>query len=42
VGIVYSVVVNGKILADAFKGKFKLAGSAVAHIGFGLLMSWAR
>ncbi|QEC75366.1 cytochrome c biogenesis protein CcsA [Mucilaginibacter ginsenosidivorax] len=37
-GSVYSVLVNGKVLADAFKGKFKLAGSAVAHIGFGLLM----
>ncbi|WP_184548576.1 cytochrome c biogenesis protein CcsA [Mucilaginibacter sp. FT3.2] len=37
-GSVYSVIVNGKVLVDAFKGKFKLAGSAVAHIGFGLLM----
>ena len=37
-GSVYSVIANGKILADAFKGKWKLAGSAVAHIGFGLLM----
>lgn len=37
-GAVYSVFVNGKVLVDAFKGKFKLAGSAVAHIGFGLLM----
>jgi cytochrome c-type biogenesis protein CcmF len=35
---IYTVVSNGKILADAFKGKFKLAGSAVSHIGFGLLM----
>jgi cytochrome c-type biogenesis protein CcmF len=35
---VYSVVANTKILADAIKGKFKLAGSAVAHIGFGLLL----
>jgi cytochrome c-type biogenesis protein CcmF len=37
-GSIYSVIANGKVLADAFKGKFKLAGSAVAHIGFGLLM----
>lgn len=37
-GSVYSVIANVKVLADAFKGKFKLAGSAVAHIGFGLLM----
>jgi cytochrome c-type biogenesis protein CcmF len=37
-GSVYSVVANAKVLADAFKGKFKLAGSAVAHIGFGLLL----
>ncbi|RCH56170.1 cytochrome C biogenesis protein [Mucilaginibacter hurinus] len=37
-GSVYSVVANGKVLADALKGKFKLAGSAVAHIGFGLLL----
>lgn len=35
---VYSVMSNGKVLADAFSGKFKLAGSAVAHIGFGLLL----
>jgi cytochrome c-type biogenesis protein CcmF len=37
-GSVYSVIANGKVLADAFKGQFKLAGSAVAHIGFGLLL----
>ena len=37
-GSVYSVVANGKILADALKGKFKLAGSAVAHIGFALML----
>ncbi|WP_114937177.1 cytochrome c biogenesis protein CcsA [Mucilaginibacter endophyticus] len=37
-GSVYSVIANGKVLADAFKGKFKLAGAAVAHIGFGLLL----
>jgi cytochrome c-type biogenesis protein CcmF len=35
---VYSILVNAKVLADAFKGKFKLAGSAVAHIGFGLML----
>ena len=38
VGAIYSVLANGKVLIDAFKGKFKLAGSAVAHIGFGLIM----
>ncbi len=34
----YSILVNGKVLSDAFKGKFKLAGSAVAHIGFALML----
>jgi cytochrome c-type biogenesis protein CcmF len=29
---------NGKVLADVFKGKVKLAGSAIAHIGFGLIL----
>jgi cytochrome c-type biogenesis protein CcmF len=38
IGSVYSLLANGKILVDAFKGKFKLAGSAVAHIGFGLIL----
>jgi cytochrome c-type biogenesis protein CcmF len=38
VGSIYSVLANGKILIDGFKGKFKLVGSAVAHIGFGLMM----
>ncbi|MDT3405654.1 cytochrome c biogenesis protein CcsA [Mucilaginibacter terrae] len=37
-GAVYGVLANGKILADSLKGKFKLAGSAVAHIGFALLL----
>jgi cytochrome c-type biogenesis protein CcmF len=37
-GSIYSVLVNGKVLADALKGKFKLAGSAVAHIGFALML----
>jgi cytochrome c-type biogenesis protein CcmF len=37
-GAVYSLLVNGKVLADALKGKFKLAGSAIAHIGFGLML----
>ena len=37
-GAVYSVLANAKILAEAFKGKIKLAGSAVAHIGFGLIL----
>jgi cytochrome c-type biogenesis protein CcmF len=38
VGAIYSVLANGKVLVEALKGKFKLAGSAVAHIGFGLIM----
>jgi cytochrome c-type biogenesis protein CcmF len=38
VGAVYSILANAKILADVFKGKIRLAGSAVAHIGFGLLL----
>jgi cytochrome c-type biogenesis protein CcmF len=37
-GAIYGVIANGKILADALKGKMKLAGSAVAHIGFALLL----
>jgi cytochrome c-type biogenesis protein CcmF len=37
-GAVYVVLVNLKVLVDAFKGKIKLAGSAVAHIGFGLIL----
>jgi cytochrome c-type biogenesis protein CcmF len=35
---VFSIVANAKVLGDAFKGKWKLAGSAVAHIGFALLL----
>jgi cytochrome c-type biogenesis protein CcmF len=35
---VFTILANGRILVDAFKGKFKLAGSAVAHIGFGLIL----
>lgn len=35
---VLTILINGSVLADAFKGKFKLAGSAVAHLGFGLLL----
>jgi cytochrome c-type biogenesis protein CcmF len=37
-GSLYSILANGKVLADAVKGKFKLAGSAVAHIGFSLML----
>lgn len=37
-GAVYSIMANGKIFAEAVKGKIKLAGSAVAHIGFGLVL----
>lgn len=35
---VFGVLANFTILADAFKGKFKLTGSAIAHIGFGLML----
>jgi cytochrome c-type biogenesis protein CcmF len=37
-GAIYAVLSNIKVFVDAFKGKFKLAGSAVAHIGFGLIL----
>jgi cytochrome c-type biogenesis protein CcmF len=37
-GAVYSILANAKVLSDVFKGKIKLAGSAVAHIGFGFIM----
>lgn len=37
-GAVYGVLANSKILSEALKGKIKLAGSAVAHIGFALLL----
>lgn len=35
---VYTILANGKVLGEAIKGKWKLSGSAVAHIGFGLLL----
>ncbi|HXH99056.1 MAG TPA: cytochrome c biogenesis protein CcsA [Sphingobacteriaceae bacterium] len=35
---IFSIMANARILGDALKGKWKLAGSAVAHIGFGLLL----
>ncbi len=35
---VFAIIANARILADAFKGKWKLAGSSVAHIGFALLL----
>jgi len=34
---IFCIIANGRILADAFKGKWRLTGSAVSHIGFGLL-----
>jgi cytochrome c-type biogenesis protein CcmF len=34
----FSILCNAKVLGEAFKGKWKLAGSAVAHIGFALLL----
>ena len=37
-GSIYMLMANGKILGDVFKGKVKLAGSAIAHIGFGVLL----
>lgn len=35
---VFALIANGRILAEAFRGKWKLAGSSVAHIGFALLL----
>lgn len=32
----YAIVANASLLVSAFKGKWKLAGSSVAHIGFGV------
>jgi cytochrome c-type biogenesis protein CcmF len=35
---VFSILCNAKILGEAFKGKWKLSGSAVAHIGFAFIL----
>lgn len=35
---IFCVIANVRVLTDALKGKWRLAGSAVAHIGFGLLL----
>lgn len=35
---IFCVVANVRILGDAIKGKWKLTGSAVSHIGFGFLV----
>jgi len=35
---VFTLSANSQMLAPAFKGKIKMTGSAVAHIGFGLLL----
>jgi len=37
-GAIFSILSNVKVFADAIKGKIKLAGSAIAHIGFGLIL----
>ncbi|MEZ0452579.1 cytochrome c biogenesis protein CcsA [Sphingobacterium thalpophilum] len=34
----FCILANIRVLGDAFKGKWKVAGSSVAHIGFGLLL----
>ena len=34
----YAIVVNSILLAPFFRGKIKLAGASVAHIGFGVLL----
>jgi cytochrome c-type biogenesis protein CcmF len=34
----FTILANIRILTDAFKGKIKLAGSALAHIGFGFIL----
>ena len=38
IGAIYSILANGKVFADTIKGGGKLVGSAVAHIGFGLIL----
>src|SRR5690606_34071475 len=35
---IYCILVNLRILGDAIKGKWRLTGSAVSHIGFALLV----
>lgn len=35
---IFSILCNAKLLGEAIKGKWKLSGSAVAHIGFALLL----
>lgn len=35
---VFTILSNTKILTDVFSGKIKLAGSALAHIGFGFIL----
>ncbi|MFZ4863570.1 cytochrome c biogenesis protein CcsA [Sphingobacterium sp. Mn56C] len=35
---IFCVIANLKILGDAIKGQWRLTGSAVSHIGFGLLL----
>lgn len=38
---IFALVSNARILGDSVKGKWKLAGSSVAHIGFALLIMGA-
>lgn len=38
---VFSIISNGKILNEAVRGKWKLAGSAIAHIGFAMMLMGA-
>ncbi len=35
---IFCILVNIRVLGDAVKGKWRLAGSAVAHIGFAMLL----
>jgi cytochrome c-type biogenesis protein CcmF len=35
---IFSILCNAKVLGEAFKGKWKLSGSAIAHIGFALIL----
>ena len=37
-GSVFSIVCNGTILLDLFKGKLKVAGGAISHIGIALML----
>jgi len=35
---IYSVVANSSYIFNSMKGRFKMAGASIAHVGFGLLL----